>query len=130
MYRAPQPPSGPALRSTAPGREDPAQVRRRASRAQKGHRAAGTPLWSEHPAQRQNTVIISAYYGVPGALHIFVDPSIRPVAVSPQLSDYYWLPPNLTARNALMIDYQPADVEWMCTAPTLVARLSIPYEVK
>jgi hypothetical protein len=80
--------------------------------------------------QRQNTVIISAYYGVPGALQIFVDASIRPVAVSPQLSDYYWLPPNLTARNALMIDYQPADVEWMCTAPTLVARLSIPYEVK
>src|SRR5579864_7863232 len=80
--------------------------------------------------QRQSTVIISAYYGVPGALQIFVDPSIRPVAVSPQLSDYYWLPPDLTARNALMIDYQPADVAWMCAAPTLVARLSVPYEVK
>jgi hypothetical protein len=36
-------------------------------------------------AERQSTVIISAYYGVPGALQIYADPSTRPVAVSPQL---------------------------------------------
>jgi len=88
-------------------------------------------MYADMPdAERQSTVIISAYYGVPGALQIYADPSTRPVAVSPQLSDYYWLPPNLTATNALMIDYQPADVVWMCTAPTLVGHLSVPYDVK
>ena len=88
-------------------------------------------MYADMPeAERQSTVIISAYYGVPGALQIYADPSTRPVVVSPQLSDYYWLPPNLTATNALMIDYQPADVVWMCTAPTLVGHLSVPYDVK
>ena len=80
--------------------------------------------------QRRNTIVISAYYGVPGTLEVYVDPAARPVAVSPQLSDYYWLPANLTATEALMIDYQPVDVAWMCTAPSLIARLSVPYEVK
>jgi len=46
--------------------------------------------------------------------------------VSPQLSDFFWLPNNLTATNALMVDYRPSDVAWMCTSPTLIA----PYEVK
>jgi Dolichyl-phosphate-mannose-protein mannosyltransferase len=89
-----------------------------------------TTIYSDLPdVQRQSTVIISAYYGVPGALHIYADPNTRPVAVSPQLSDYYWLPTNLSATNALMVDYQPADVAWMCTAPTIVAYLTVPYDV-
>jgi hypothetical protein len=50
--------------------------------------------------------------------------------VSPQLSDFFWLPSNLTATNALMVDYLPSDVAWMCTSPTLIAHLSVPYEVK
>jgi hypothetical protein len=79
--------------------------------------------------QRSSTVIISAYYGIPGALQIYSEPNNRPVAVSPELSDYYWLPPDLTATNALMIDYQPAEVAWMCTDPTLIAHLTVPYEV-
>jgi dolichyl-phosphate-mannose-protein mannosyltransferase len=79
--------------------------------------------------ERRNTVIISAYYGVPGALHIYGNPNRLPAVVSPQLSDYYWLPSNLTAADALMIDYQPADVTWMCAAPELVAHLSVPYKV-
>jgi hypothetical protein len=81
------------------------------------------------PSERSSTVIISAYYGVPGALDVYDDPSVRPVAVSPQLSDWYWLPGNLTAAYALMIDYQPSDVTWMCTSPTLVAHLTVPYQV-
>jgi hypothetical protein len=81
-------------------------------------------------AQRRSTVIISAYYGVPGALQIYADPNSRPVVVSPHLSDYYWLPKDLTATNALMIDYQPADVAWMCTAPTVIGHLTVPYDVK
>jgi Dolichyl-phosphate-mannose-protein mannosyltransferase len=80
--------------------------------------------------KRRNTVIISAYYGVPGALQIYADPASRPVVVSPHMSDYYWLPDNLTATDALMIDYQPADVAWMCTAPTVIAHLTVPYDVK
>jgi len=60
--------------------------------------------------ERRNAVIISAYYGVPG--------------------DYYWLPRDLTATEALMIDYQPADVAWMCASPTLVGHLTVPYGVK
>jgi hypothetical protein len=80
--------------------------------------------------QRRSTVIISAYYGVPGALQIYADPNNRPVVVSPQVSDYYWLPANLTATDALMIDYEPADVAWMCTAPTIIAHIAVPYDVK
>jgi hypothetical protein len=79
--------------------------------------------------KRRNSVIISAYYGVPGALRIYGDPKRLPPVLSPQLSDYYWLPSNLTAANALMIDYQPADITWMCAAPELVAHLTVPYEV-
>jgi hypothetical protein len=57
-------------------------------------------------------------------------PNRIPAVVCPQLNDYYWLPSNLTAADALMIDYQPADVTWMCAAPELVAHLTVPYQVK
>ncbi|HEX9097946.1 MAG TPA: hypothetical protein VF956_00490, partial [Candidatus Dormibacteraeota bacterium] len=81
-------------------------------------------------SERASTVIISAYYGVPGALQVYDNPNDRPVAISPQLSDWYWLPDNLTATNALMVDYQPSEVAWMCTSPQLIAKLVVPYQVK
>jgi hypothetical protein len=81
------------------------------------------------PSQRASTVIISAYYGVPGALDIYGNPNVLPVAISPQLSDFFWLPNNLTATDALMVDYQPSDVAWMCTSPKLIAHLTVPYDV-
>jgi hypothetical protein len=80
--------------------------------------------------ERGSTVIISAYYGVPGALRVYGGSTRLPAVVSPQLSDYYWLPGHLTAANALLIDYQPADVTWLCTAPQLIAHLAVPYGVK
>ncbi len=80
--------------------------------------------------QRRSTVIISAYYGVPGALAIYGDPKQLPVVVSPQLSDWYWLPPHVTATYALMVDYQPSEVTWMCSSPRLVAHLTVPYHVQ
>jgi hypothetical protein len=90
-----------------------------------------TTIYSDLPAsERANTVIISAYYGVPGALQIYGNPNILPDAISPQLSDWYWLPNNLTASNALMVDYKPSEVAWMCTSPTLIAHLTVPYDVK
>jgi hypothetical protein len=79
---------------------------------------------------RASTVIISAYYGVPGALDVYGDPKLRPIAISPQLSDWYFLPNNLTAIYALMVDYQPSDVIWMCTSPRLIAQLVVPYDVQ
>ena len=89
-----------------------------------------TTIYDNLPAsERSSTVIISAYYGVPGALDVYDTPNTRPVAVSPQLSDWYWLPTNLTASYALMVDYQPSDVAWMCTSPTLTAHLIVPYNV-
>jgi hypothetical protein len=81
-------------------------------------------------SERSSTVIISAYYGVPGALQVYDSPGDRPYAISPQLSDWYWLPSNLSATNALMVDYTPSDVAWMCMSPTLVTHLVVPYEVK
>lgn len=81
-------------------------------------------------SERNGTIIISAYYGVPGALRIYGDNKTLPVVVSPQLSDWYWLPRNLVAKNALMIDYQPADVAWMCSSATLVGHLTVPYGVQ
>ena len=80
-------------------------------------------------SQRASTVIISAYYGVPGALHVYGNPKILPDVMSPQLSDWYWLPPHLTATSALMVDYQPADVAWMCNSPQLIGHLTVPYQV-
>ena len=89
-----------------------------------------TTIYRDLPAsERRNTVIISAYYGVPGALQVYGNPNDLPVVVSPQLSDFFWLPNNLTATNALMVDYRPSEVAWMCTSPTLVAHLRVPYEV-
>jgi len=53
-----------------------------------------------------------------------------PVVVSPQPSDWSWLPSNLVATNALMVDYQPSDVAWMCSSATLVGHLTVPYSVR
>jgi hypothetical protein len=90
-----------------------------------------TTIYLDLPAsERSNTVIISAYYGVPGALQIYGDANVLPDVVSPQLSDFFWLPKNLSAKNALMVDYLPSEVAWMCTSPTLIAHLTVPYEVK
>ena len=90
-----------------------------------------TTIYRDLPAsERDSTVIISAYYGVPGALQVYDKADVRPVAVSPQLSDWYWLPDNLEATAALMVDYQPSDVAWMCSSPTLVTHLTVPYQVK
>jgi hypothetical protein len=90
-----------------------------------------TTIYDNLPASdRANTVIISAYYGVPGALDVYDNPNDRPVAVSPQLSDWYWLPDRLTATDALMVDYQPSDVAWMCMSPRLITHLIVPYGVK
>ncbi len=80
--------------------------------------------------ERRRTVIISAYYGVPGALRVYADAQRLPVVVSPQLSAYYWLPRTLTAANALMVDYQLAEVAWLCAAPRLIAHLTVPYGVQ
>ena len=89
-----------------------------------------TTIYDDLPAsERASTVIISAYYGVPGALEIYDNPNDRPTAISPQLSDWYWLPNDLTATYALMVDYLPSDVAWMCTSPTLIAHLTVPYDV-
>lgn len=81
-------------------------------------------------SERTGTIIISAFYGVPGALQIYDGKTSLPLVVSPQLSDWYWLPSNLTAKNALMIDYQPSDVTWMCSSATLVGHLTVPYGVQ
>jgi len=81
------------------------------------------------PAERPQTVIISAYYGVPGALQIYGNPKILPDVISPQLSDWYWLPPHLTATSALMVDYTPADVAWMCVSAELIGHLTVPFQV-
>ena len=90
-----------------------------------------TTIYGDLPAaERSDTVIVSAYYGVPGALQVYDSPAIRPEAISPQLSDWYWLPSNLTATNALMVDYQPSEVAWMCTSPKLITHLTVPYGVK
>jgi dolichyl-phosphate-mannose-protein mannosyltransferase len=90
-----------------------------------------TTIYRDLPAtERSDTVIISAYYGVPGAIQVYGYRDELPVVVSPQLSDWYWLPDNLTATGALMVDYQPSEVAWMCTSPTLIAHLTVPYQVK
>ena len=81
-------------------------------------------------SERTGTIIIPAYYGVPGALQIYGDKRSLPVVVSPQLSDWYWLPNDIVATNALMIDYQPSDVAWMCSSATLVGHLTVPYGVQ
>lgn len=89
-----------------------------------------TTIYTALPgSERTNTVIISAYYGVPGALQIYGNPEILPDAISPQLSDFFWLPNHLTATDALMIDYKPSDVAWMCMSPKVIAHLTVPYQV-
>ena len=80
-------------------------------------------------SERSSTLIISAYYGVPGALWIYEDPRRLPLVVSPQLSDWYWLPKEVSASYGLMIDYQPSEVAWMCASPALVAHLTVPFQV-
>ena len=90
-----------------------------------------TTYYDDLPASdRSDAVIISAYYGVPGAVQFYGDPKALPAVVSPQLSDWYWLPNNLTATSALMVDYRPSDVAFMCTTARLVGHLTVPYGVK
>ena len=88
-------------------------------------------IYSALPAsERANTIVISAYVGVPGALDLYGDPKLRPEAVSPQLSEWYWLPSHPTATQAIMVDYRPPDVDWLCLSPRLIAHLTVPYDVK
>jgi hypothetical protein len=88
-------------------------------------------MYSDLPtSERNNSVIISAYYGVPAALWIYGDPGRLPAAMSPQLSDWYWLPHSLTATSALIVDYQPSDVSWMCSSSSIIGHLTVPYDVK
>lgn len=88
-------------------------------------------IYNDLPAsERSNAVIVSAYYGVPGAVEFLGNPSRLPPVVSPQLSDWYWLPGDLKAGTALMVDYQPSDVGWMCDGPRLVGHLTVPYHVQ
>ena len=79
--------------------------------------------------ERSGTIIISAFYGVPGALRIYGDQRSLPVIVSPQLTGWYWFPSDLAATKALMIDYDPSDVSSMCSSATLVGHLTVPYQV-
>lgn len=79
--------------------------------------------------ERRNTIVISAYYGVPGAVQVYGRSKELPEVVSPQLSDYYWLPRDISPTDALMVDYKPSDVAWMCTSPQLIAHLTVPYSV-
>lgn len=81
-------------------------------------------------SERSDAVIISRYYGVPGAVQVYGYAGRLPPVVSPELSDWYWLPPHLTATSALMVDYQPSEVAWMCTSAELVAHLTVPYDVR
>jgi hypothetical protein len=86
-------------------------------------------IYGNLPAsERASTVVISAYYGVPGALEVYGNPNV-PEAFSPQLSDWFWLPGNLAATSALMVDYTPSEVAWMCTSPMLITHLTVPYQV-
>jgi hypothetical protein len=88
-------------------------------------------MYSSLPnSERTGTIIISAFYGVPGALRIYGDKTSLPVIVSPQLSGWYWLPRDLVATNALMVDYEPSDVGWMCSSATVVGHLTVPYGVQ
>lgn len=81
-------------------------------------------------SERSSTVIVSAYYGVPGALWVYEDPGSVPVVVSPQLSDWYWLPNHINATYALMVDYQPSDLGFMCATATPMGQLTVPYHVQ
>ena len=88
-------------------------------------------IYAGLPAQaRSSTVIVSAYYGVPGALAIYGDQAQLPVVVSPQLTDWYWLPANVSATQALMVDYAPSDVSFMCGSATVLTHLVVPYHVQ
>jgi hypothetical protein len=80
-------------------------------------------------SERATTVIVSSDYGVAGALQVFGNPKLLPASFSPQLSDWYWLPPHLVATEALMVGYAPSDVAWMCTSARVVAHLTVPYHV-
>lgn len=77
------------------------------------------------------TAVAAPYLlGANWVFQIYGNSNDLPVAISPQLSDFYWLPNNLTATDALMVDYQPSDVAWMCTSPKIIAHLTVPYEVQ
>jgi hypothetical protein len=82
------------------------------------------------PSLRSTTVIISSYYGVTGALDVYGKPTLLPASFSPQLSDYFWLPQDLAAKDALMVGYTPSDIDWMCTSSKVVAHLTVPYDVQ
>src|ERR1035437_2416672 len=81
------------------------------------------------PSVRDTTVIVSSDYGVAGALQIFGNATLLPASYSPQLSDYYWLPGQLSATHALMAGYAPSDVASICPSASVVPHLPVPYHV-
>ena len=90
-----------------------------------------TTIYGSLPAsERSQTVIVSSYYGVPGALDVYGDAALLPASFSPQLSDYFWLPANLPAKYTIMVGYAPSDINWMCTSTKVIAPLTVPYNVQ
>jgi 4-amino-4-deoxy-L-arabinose transferase-like glycosyltransferase len=81
------------------------------------------------PKDRSTTVIVTSDYGVTGALDVYGAPGTLPASFSPQLTDYYWLPSDVTATSVLMVGYAPSDITWMCTSAVVVAHLIVPYQV-
>ena len=81
------------------------------------------------PEERAHTIIITSDYGGQGALAIYSDLRQLPVVASPQLSEWFWLPPHLDTPDALMVGYAPSDVAWMCSSTTVVGHLTVPYRV-
>ena len=89
-----------------------------------------TRIYGALPAsERGTTVIVSSDYGVTGALQIYGNPAMLPASYSPQLSDYYYLPPHLAATDVLMVGYAPSDVSFMCSSAKVLAHLTIPFHV-
>ena len=89
-----------------------------------------TAMYRALPApERRAAIIISSDYGGQGALAVYSNPSQLPVVASPQLSEWYWLPPDQLATDALMVGYAPADISWMCASTAVVGHLTVPFGV-
>jgi hypothetical protein len=51
---------------------------------------------------------------------------IAPCGRQPSVERLVLASPRSAGENALMIDYQPSDVAWMCSSATLVGHLTVP----
>jgi len=80
-------------------------------------------------SQRATTSILTNNYGEAGAIGIYGGRDHLPMAISPQLTFWYWKPANLEATTLVTVGFNPGDIMFFCGNVTRAGTVNMPDSV-